>query len=60
MTERQEQRGGKPVTVVERPRTPEELAEQDRESRIKALEDAMRQVRPGWQPPPPPAGYTRK
>lgn len=60
MIERQEQRGGKPVTVVERPRTPVELAEQDREARLAALEAEARARNPQFRPPDPPAGYIRK
>ena len=49
------------LTGVQATRAPtqRELAEQDRENRIAALESAMKTRFGGYTPPAPPNGYTR-
>lgn len=58
--EREEIRDGKRVTVVVPKPTQEELERQDTLARLAALEALAAQLKPGWKPPEPPAGYQRR
>lgn len=51
---------GKPVFVISRPKTPEELEKEDLLLRIEALEREMTQQNPSFKVPDPPKGLKRQ